>query len=50
MHLRNPVLRRRTVREILVYHLVGLAINCACTAGGLIGGLRRGMIYLHPGV
>jgi cellulose synthase/poly-beta-1,6-N-acetylglucosamine synthase-like glycosyltransferase len=50
VHLRNPVLRRRSVREILVYYLVGLAINCACTAGGLIGGLRRGMIYLHPGV
>ena len=50
VHLSNPVLKRRSVREILVYYLVGLAINGACTAGGLIGGLRRGMLYLHPGV
>ncbi|MBN2491837.1 MAG: hypothetical protein JXQ29_13405 [Planctomycetes bacterium] len=50
MHARNPVLAGRSLREILVYYTVGTAMNVACTAGGLVGGLRRGMLYLHPGV
>jgi cellulose synthase/poly-beta-1,6-N-acetylglucosamine synthase-like glycosyltransferase len=50
VHLGNPVLRGRSLREKTIYYLVGVLINAACTAGGLVGGLRRGMVYIHPGV
>jgi len=49
-HVRNPALRGRSTGEVAVYYLVTLVINLSCTWGGLVGGMRNRILYLHPGV
>lgn len=49
-HVRNPVMKRRTLKEKAVFYLVTSIINLSCALGGIVGGIRNRIFYLHPGV
>jgi hypothetical protein len=49
IYLRSP-LRRLSLKDLAVYSLVTCIINASCTIGSLAGGLRRGRLFMYPGV